>query len=187
MGFDPIMGVGRSPKITEDLILNPYSIGKGNIAPSCAVNSILNTSPAPTTTKNNKDIVNPDYDSSTNSAYQIAQSVNAGQSSTNIVQFDLGRNIYIDNIEFKHSLAITLGATSTTIGMKVEVSENGTNWLAIWTRTGGQTTATITEQVNYKKFRFCRYWLFFDATGAGTSSYTFDFYYLRIIPSNLQF
>jgi len=166
MPFDSIMGVGRSPKITEDIQTNPFSFGTTLISQYADITKELIADD--TEVGSEKEIINPDFDSSIDYAYQLTQNFSAagGAEVSNIV-FDFRKVLYISKVEIR----FRNGATFAAVDTRIDISLDGKTWTRILD-IGLQNTDATFNFVNLK-FRFLRLQCRGLPVGAGTA-------YLRV-------
>lgn len=183
MPFDSIMGVGRTPKVTEDVITtNKYSLNAVNIASVMNISKSAATGAVITGVETN--IINENYDSSTNPAVSYVYT-DADVPFTDYIVFDLGKVMFINSINTKAYNQRT-GAGSTTGGLNIEISTDGVNWELLSQTAWLTTPLTPQKDFFYKRMRFIRYYFFVSASSAGIT-YTLNIFNLKIISDSLQY
>jgi len=144
MGFDAILGVGRTPQITNDLYFNPYAIDIDKIQNySPLVRKITITDDAGTTDGAFPDRLNNLISqTSLETDYSIYRSV-ATAGNTFDIDFDTGRNLYFDKIGISYS---TTG-DGDTMSITIMASDDGANFTTISSET--VTVATADTEIKY--------------------------------------
>jgi len=122
MSFDPILGVGRTPQITKDVYTNPT--GMINTEISSAAIPRLTTSGDVETVGDIRNITNPDFDSTTFTAFTIKTNYTVSSQAIQNITWDLDKELFLKNAEFR-ALAIIGSGTVTT---RVQYSLDGASW-----------------------------------------------------------
>lgn len=159
MPFDSIMGVGRSPQITKDFVINPYSFSQLDIAP----NSIVKIDSAAGSTGEigkPKNVVDSSF-TTDDLAYSFSTTDTSGTNKSVFFIFDLGREFFIRDASFNLQVDITnmtLGSTNTSA--RKEISNDGLTWTSINADMIASIVGTYlynaTYQMRYFKARFLR-------------------------------
>jgi len=187
MPFDSILGVGRSPQVTADLILSPYALINSDISNSAEVTEVLDTITAPAGDK--KNIVNPDFDSTTFAAYQLVVNHTVNELRTNVLTFDFSKIIYMRNLLFTFATTRP-GTSSFTITIACDYSTDGIRWLPLNQISHKTPTSLIDDYVyglSFFQTRFIRFTITSNiSVGTTPNSITVDIFSLKAIMDNLQ-
>lgn len=171
MPFDSIMGVGRSPKITEDIQTNPFSLSANDIA-QAALMSVTGTSSSTVGSVNN--IIDPDYPSDVIAFEDL---------SLFTITADLKKTIYTKKLRIDYQ--ITTAPGTAVHAFFLEISTDGVNYTRLLTTTITAVTEVIPIEFNFKKFRFVRFGV--EQISGGVASERTAIYKLKIILDELQY
>jgi len=176
MGFDAILGVGRSPQVTKDIIINPYTFIVTDISDSAKL-TVTGAIPA-TITGVVENINDPDYDN-VNIAYHL-QGIRSNPYDVYLIA-DLEREVYLKQVN------INLGITSALhdVTIKLSVSNDGVQYIDVQSITpvAYATNTIVPLNARYIKGRFIK--VSIETSGSGATD-VIDFYKLKIILDNLQ-
>lgn len=182
MAFDAIMGVGRSPKITEDLQINPFGLINKIISSNFIIST--NYSAAASTTGNEKLIIADEYDSNIAPAFVLTHTHSSINTTfTSYLTFDLGKVAFIESMLSK--VVITKSGTIFSNSANMQHSQDGITWIDL---SPALSLGTRNIILTYSKIRFIRYKLESDNIG-GTAgaTLTWSISFMRTIVDNLQY
>lgn len=174
MPFDNILQVGRTPKVTDDVIINPYSINQQNIAPALILTRTTNL--GTNFTGSDYNIIDPDYPSDV-----IALGFLTGVKK--YITGDLGKIVYVKKISLGYKIT-NFGGTSTN-KLVIQISNDGTAWETLYDSNITADTDLITLEFNYRKFRFIKFGT--DTVAGGSVTTIINFYKLKIVLDELQY
>ncbi len=148
MVFDTVMGVGKTPQITQDISLNPYNAYFDDVAGLIGLDLSLG---ANTTIQGNIfNFLNPNVSYWDIAATTVTNFVHAvAGTDTTIFTLNLGKELIIRNI----GLYIFCNGTNTTA---LQISRDGRTWETLQTFASGggvYTQATYTDKI----FKFLRF------------------------------
>lgn len=186
--YDAIMGVGRSPQITSDIVLNPYSLGKTDISEIASLNTEATNTDINTKTGNIRDIINENFDSSSGNAYSMTSDVEAAGTNIGLsLILDFQKVIYVHSVEYKLTVAHSAaagGGTHNPLGDNVQFSNDGVNWSN--SGINNYANGSFSNTIYQKKFRFVKFSYSWRANSDATSI-TLSFNYIRILIDNIQY
>lgn len=153
--YDYVMGVGRSPQVTQDAIINTYSAYNEDIAQYGTISGSLG---AFMTISSGiyENLINPNY---TDTAPPLVYSLDAATSGNATIIIDLKRRIGLG----KYDLDIDGSYTATnnpTISITFSVSDDNISYQTIYTTTSTAPTGTVTYSIDKDTFsigKFTRY------------------------------
>lgn len=180
MPFDFIMGVGRSPQITKDVIVNPYSITSEIDIASAGKLSFISNYVNTTTTGDINLLVNENNDGNT-SVFQVNNPI--ASTATAEIILDIEKSIYWKKALFSCDVTQAAGTSAPySIVLEIMESEDGNNFQTKSSAT--YTTSSITKKeitAYYMKGRYLKFKI--------TSDYGFtaNFYILKAFNDNLQY
>ncbi len=174
MPFDYVMGVGRMPKITEDIKLSPYALSNQDFATTA--NIYLNYASG-TEEGDLRNINNVYFDFSTGAAYAVTQNT---ANSSFFIQFD--KLLYLQKfiLQGKAIAITTTGNLSIVLNFYDDYNQllrTKTEVLSITT-----TTKDFVVEVNYLS-RVRRVEIFFGTT----SNIKTSFYKIYAFADNIQY
>jgi len=193
MPFDNILQMGRTPKITEDVVINPFALINNEVANSCIALKSLQSTFTNTETGIVEDVINVDYTNAT-PAYQLEmESVTSDVTST--VIFDLQKVIYIDKASGKWSNAreaVVGGSFGAGNGGYFEYSIDGSNWIEISNNTALYNPGVAADTNGHEGVVYnikARYFRFRRRANVSTGTYNMwlKISSLRITISGLQY
>jgi len=187
MPFDSILGVGRSPKITEDVPSNPNNLIIANIAPASIISKTIATSFVES--GNSKLIINEDFDSSVNEAYKLTGFTGATDR-TNELTFNLTKNMYIKMLNLKFGWNIGGLSLPATWNFQVlgYTSDNNYETIYNYSATNNGTGDTKTIDIEYNNLKFRKLVLKGFTNGCiNNNGVTIYFYSIKIVPDALQY
>lgn len=173
MPFDYILGVGRTPKITEDITSQPYTIITSNIAKAATLSK---TSQLSTYTGTMNNIIDEDYPSNVESITYLV-------GVTKIITADLKRIMFMKKIKIDYKIT-TFGGTSVN-RLVFDISNDGISWTTIINSNITANTDIATLETNFQKCRFIRFGV--DTVTGGTVTTQISFYKLIVLPEELQY
>lgn len=182
MPFDHILGVGRSPRVTEDLQINPYALINKSIGGNFTISKNLDSAASEAGTA--ELIINDDFDSSTNFAYSLTHThASINTTKTSYITFDLGKAAYIEDVNSRQN--ISKSGTIFGSGSTMQYSLDGSTWVSFGDSLNVNNTKSV---LKYSKLRFLRYKLTSNNNGgtAGTT-FTWQIFFLKVIVDNLQY
>lgn len=160
MVFDHVMGVGKTPQVTQTPLINPYSLQFDDITAMAfpvvslgAGSSVVNNNPV-------FNITNPNLDwyfiaSSGFSIFQINKT--SGGFAVSTITWDLGKEIIVRGISSNYN-------SSNDSVVTLQGSSDGLTWENYASSAAnGTTSLTISD----KKFRYLRYSLNIQGTTGG--------------------
>lgn len=128
--FEPIMGVGKTPMITEDITnLNPYGIANDEIASYCVLTTVLGGT-TPVEAGSVLNIINPFFDYSNNTAYAVSNGT-PGLASTVKLTIDIGKRVILRSFELYCSFVDT--APPLAMSVAVSYSYDGVTYIPLQT------------------------------------------------------
>jgi len=172
--WDSLNGVGKTPQVTADISLNPYSLNYddvlGLITPTVTITggiqagSIVN-------------VLNPNFDYVSLTPFRF--SANSNQSA--VITFDLGRNLNLRGTLLYFQLDGGSGTDNTNA--VIEGTSDGLTFETFETITKGSGTQLYTKTYLDKKYRYLRITINLVSAG-NTAGFTFNTAQIKI--SNLQ-
>lgn len=149
MPFDSILGMGRTPKITEDIKSNSFGLNS-NISSGSVITVKLSS--GGTSTGDTALITSDDFDSLNNIAYQYTTYIPSPGYYESILLLDLRKSVYIESLEVTGNYNKISGSGSGTFACAIEISNDNINYQFLSNIGAGLDT----DIHYYKKFRFLR-------------------------------
>lgn len=154
MAFDIILGMGKTPQVTEDIAINPYSLYlddvTGLIVPTATLDAGL------TTEGSLINPLNPNFDYINNNPYAITNDEQGTQ--TGIVNLDLGKKIITRGITILFSLgrspAQAGGGSVSTI--TISATSDGSTYTDLETISNTTTETNFTKTYTFQILRGIR-------------------------------
>lgn len=159
MAFDYLMGVGRTPQITQDVNINPYSAYIDDICQAGTISSSYTGNLNETGVLNN--LINPNY-TDTTAPLVIAGVGNSAATYTLILDLKRVVGLGKQNLNIVHLGTHGTAITTTT---EISISNNNVNFERVYydTQTGTSNNTTINKDSftfgkfgRYVKFHFTR-------------------------------
>lgn len=136
--FDPILGMGKTPRITQDVTtLNPYSIYMDDISALAFVTSTLGA--GFTKTGSELNVCNPNFDYVNNEALGFNAAGGTGATTCTLL-LDLGKELVIRGTTFYFSVGPSDAGNKVTT---VQVSKDNVTYTTLETVTTTETAATF--------------------------------------------
>lgn len=149
MAFDTIMQVGKTPQVTADIAINPYTLQDD--VTYLAFPTLSGGTPAGGSLLN---VINPNFDYIT----YIACQVNSIGGTTFRVLFDLGKSLQLRGV-LLYFADVQAGGGALSTGT-IECSKNGIDWELLQSYTfpavGVNTTTEHTFTTQDKEMRYFR-------------------------------
>jgi hypothetical protein len=151
MPFDVILGMGKTPQITEDIAINPYSLYlddvTGLIVPTATLDAGL------TTEGSLINPLNPNFDYITNNPYAITNDQQGAK--TAVVKLDFGKKIIARGITILFSLGkspaqVNGGSVST---ITISASSDGSTYTDLETISNTTTETNFTKTYTFQTLR----------------------------------
>lgn len=163
MGFDPIIGMGRSPMVTQDFITDPLGVGYDVTYLSQPFEQSLQMSPSGSLLAP----INPNFDYLANNPYKMERN---GTTQTNIFGYNYNKVIIMNSINILYS-ASAVGATCNIL---IDISADGVNYETIenTTLTAGNSLSQKLVIALNKKVRTIRFTIQLAAVGITNSDFT---------------
>ena len=152
MGFDYIMGVGRTPQITQDVNINAYSAYVDDLCQGGTISLTLSgTWGTPVGDLNN--LINPNY---TDTALPYVLDTTSSITGTASIVIDLKRRVGLGkhnmNISFTHT-----ASTNPTISAVFSVSDDNITYTPVYSNSATAASGTVTFSVNKDTFYFGKF------------------------------
>lgn len=154
--WDPIMQVGKTPQITADANLNPYTIAQDDIS-QLAFPYLVSAGSSITFTGSVLNLTNQFYDYSVTDTIDLWDSSGAGSSSDTIITFDLGKAINVRGVSLL--IASDRNSTDSNSTVYLEGSQDGITWIELDSRINPNTSGTktfYTMQASDSRFKTLR-------------------------------
>lgn len=153
MPFDAILGVGRSPKVTEDLKFPQYSLVDTDIAPTASIEIQTEFGTVSGTLGDLNNIIEPEFDYVNNIPYEFTATQNAGSNSTRYIRLKFSKNIFIKKVIVLWSYEVTAGNPNITFAGYIDLLQSSPQNLWITTIAGASGTSEIlSQEINFSRF-----------------------------------
>lgn len=178
MPFDPILGVGRSPQVTADVIVNSYAIQNIDIASSSKTDTSY--SAGVSSSGFITDIVNDNFDLSSGDAYRIVFNSLTTGTHTAKLTFDLSKIVFVKQIDILSDYTTGTGITGGFTQLYIETSLDGNTWTLL-------NDPVQNKSFYYKKLRFLRFNIIFTVSSGTSSNWYISVNKLKIFLDNIQY
>lgn len=181
MPFDYVMGVGKTPQITQDVsTINPYSITQDEIAGYSVITRVLGAN----TIENGSplNIINPYFDYVTNTAYSMGNA-SPGLNTTGTLNIDIGKELILRSFQMYCTLSDTVPPLNITV--TVSSSRDGIRFIQLESVTPSNSSYTFTYTdvlARYFKFEVT-----LNSGGTGSCAITFNQLSIKIDSKQLSY
>jgi len=185
MPFDPIMGVGRTPKITEDIQTNPFGVSVYNILEGAYISDVTTALAATVNEENLEYSVNEDVGPDA-VALNVSFTGASGTGSLVNWNYDIRKVVYLDKVTAILK-GLQVGSFTKNFSVTFSYSQDGVNYTTYQTDTF--TTGTdVKRTLEYRKIkaRFLKIQVNNGSPVSG-ADWTLTFYKMSAYPDSLQY